>query len=502
MPPYPNASPRRRVTAFVLKLLAGLLVAAPTAKSAADESLLTEIRAVDADRISALVAGDLPKLRSVFDPACVYTHASGREQTGRDYLAALERGEVRYEAMAWDFPPAIRLLDERVAIVSGRIVLQARGHEGPARERVLAATALYHRVEAGWRLVAYQSTPATAAPSHTVLSQTAVIPDVCAWPKLILLPDGTLIAALYNQPSHGQLPGDTACWASTDGGKTWTQRGQATQHEGLSGRFNHALGLASNGDLLVAASGWTYASPTGGKSDRPLPTIVTRSTDQGRTWHPIGNFPAAPEFGKELIPFGTIERGPDHRLRIATYSFGRGLPGPRKDQGYVVGSGDDGVTWFIDSTIDAHEVNETDLFYAGDGRWLAAARNLGDPETAGPHAIDLYVSDDNARTWQRHEQLTLADQHPGDLLQLADGRILLTYGDRRGPDFGLNAKVSADRGQSWSPAFRIARGFSSRDSGYPSSVQLADGTVVTAYYARGATDHDGYHMGVVRWRLD
>jgi hypothetical protein len=39
------------------------------------------------------------------------------------------------------------------------------------------------------------------------------------------------------------------------------------------------------------------------------------------------------------------------------------------------------------------------------------------------------------------------------------------------------------------------------DGGYPSTVLLADGTFVTAYYCRGIPAHQRYHMGVVRWRL-
>ena len=37
------------------------------------------------------------------------------------------------------------------------------------------------------------------------------------------------------------------------------------------------------------------------------------------------------------------------------------------------------------------------------------------------------------------------------------------------------------------------------DGGYPSSVQLPDGPVLTAYYARRVEGHDRYHMGAVVW---
>ena len=34
---------------------------------------------------------------------------------------------------------------------------------------------------------------------------------------------------------------------------------------------------------------------------------------------------------------------------------------------------------------------------------------------------------------------------------------------------------------------------------YPSSVQLKDGRILTAYYAMAIPGHSGYHMGVVIW---
>lgn len=40
------------------------------------------------------------------------------------------------------------------------------------------------------------------------------IDNVCAWPNLTLLPDGVIIAAIYNQPCHGTWEGDLECWSS------------------------------------------------------------------------------------------------------------------------------------------------------------------------------------------------------------------------------------------------------------------------------------------------
>lgn len=484
-------------------LLSGILLTVASAGAITPAEIETEIRRIDAGRQQAIVAGDLAALRALFDPECIYTHATARVQRGEDYLDLLARGDVRYLAMRYETPPTVTVQGADLAVVNGRVQLTAQGRSGPANARILVSTAVYARNDAAsWRLVSFQSTPAPAAPRFTLLSQQSVVRDVCAWPKLALLPDGTIIAAIYDQPSHGQLPGDVACWASADGGVTWELRGRATKHEGNQAWFNHALGLAANGDLLVAAGGWDYTSAEGGKLDTPLVPVVSRSRDGGRTWSIVSRFPAAPEPGKAFVPFGNIERGPDGVLRVAAYSYARNQPPPREDTGYVIASSDDSATWHRESVIGKPGVNETDLFHAGSGRWLAAARNLAVHNGGRAHSIDLHISEDGAHTWRRLSRVTLPDQHPGDLLRLTDGRILLTYGDRRGPDFGINAMLSNDGGLNWSPEFRLAGGFASRDSGYPSSVQLADGTIVTAYYARGSKEYDGYQMGVVRWRLE
>jgi hypothetical protein len=50
------------------------------------------------------------------------------------------------------------------------------------------------------------------------------VKDVCAWPALTLLPDGSINATLFSKPSHGQVAGAVAVWNRADG-TSWTKRG-------------------------------------------------------------------------------------------------------------------------------------------------------------------------------------------------------------------------------------------------------------------------------------
>jgi hypothetical protein len=60
------------------------------------------------------------------------------------------------------------------------------------------------------------------------------------------------------------------------------------------------------------------------------------------------------------------------------------------------------------------------------------------------------------------------------------------------------AKLSSDEGGTWNDPLRLVHALDT-DCGYPSSVQRADGRIVTAYYAKGVANHQLYHMGVALW---
>jgi hypothetical protein len=97
----------------------------------------------------------------------------------------------------------------------------------------------------------------------------------------------------------------------------------------------------------------------------------------------------------------------------------------------------------------------------------------------------LSESIDEGRTWRDLGVLT--EPHvdsPGHLLRLRDGRILLTYGDRALPFYGVEAMTSRDEGKTWDRdnRFQLVWDAPSRDVGYPSSIQLPDGRIFTVYY--------------------
>lgn len=200
----------------------------------------------------------------------------------------------------------------------------------------------------------------------------------------------------------------------------------------------------------------------------------------------------------EFMAFGDIVPGADGSLRALCYAVTRDTKFGDLKRAYKVSmfrSDDDGRTWKVLSAISDHH-SETTPFHLGGGKWLAAARSR-EPIAA----LDLFRSEDDGKTWRLDQQLTKTSQHPADLLRLRDGRLLLSYGHRIPGQFGVAAKFSADDGATWSEPITVLSDLTDGDCGYPSSVQLPGGEILTAYYAHGVASHQRYHMGAVVWKL-
>lgn len=263
--------------------------------------------------------------------------------------------------------------------------------------------------------------------------------------------------------------------------------------------MNHAAGVAHNGDFVVLCSGWTNEKrPERPKQpafrDAVINVWVLRSKDGGRTWEQHDRFPKAEAGWTEYIPFGDIWRGSNGVLHTSCYQ-GQ-FRDPAKSfhtkgwRSWHFYSEDDGRTWKRGSIIGPRH-NETDIYPLGKGHWLAAARI---------DKMELIRSTDNGKSWGKPVPVTTRNEINGHLVRLKDGRLLLSYGVRVKDRRGVCAKFSSDEGKSWSDSVRLSDTLGNADCGYPSSVQLANGKIVTAWYSKHSTEHEGYHMGTTFWQ--
>ena len=197
---------------------------------------------------------------------------------------------------------------------------------------------------------------------------------------------------------------------------------------------------------------------------------MTRSTDGGVTW-------SARYSSLVNSPHGPIQLS-DGRLLYA----GKELWTGRKRTGFAQ-SIDDGVTWRWladlparpgDSLAEYHELHAVET---ADARLIVHIRNHNRPNAGETLQSE---STDGGKTWSVPHAIGVWGL-PSFLTRLRDDRLLLTYGHRR-PPFGNQARLSADHGDTWSEAFIISGDGVGGDLGYPSTVELEDGSFVTVWY--------------------
>jgi len=299
---------------------------------------------------------------------------------------------------------------------------------------------------------------------------------------------------------------------SPDGGESWT-RPITVAASGPDNR-NHAAIELSDGTILVSyAEADTYVN--GWRSEerlreRGLTLRITSSKDGGHTW----SVPRPVEEGglARRSPYGRMVEMPDGTILMPVYHSGE-----EEDSSWIYRSRDGGETWG-DVTRIADGFNETALLYLPCGKLIAMLR-VDHRGSRASEAVQYKDSDtgqwvagrsvwqsnslDGGYTWSEPKQITGAEEHPADLLLLKSGKILLTYGHRIAP-MGVRGMLSYDEGETWDTGHKITFAADSANNGcgYPSSVQLDDGTICTAFCLKHSLAYErlGPHAALIRYR--
>ncbi len=215
---------------------------------------------------------------------------------------------------------------------------------------------------------------------------------------------------------------------------------------------------------------------------------VLRSTDGGLSWS--NRIPSVVN-----SPHGPIQLK-DGRLLYA----GKQLWTEDKKIG-VAESRDDGLTWQWFSEIPARKgdavtnaYHELHAVEADDGTILVQIRNHNEANKGWTLQTE---SRDGGKTWTEPHPICFG--LPSHLLKLRDGRLVMTYGHRRQP-YGNEARISSDHGRSWSDAITLSGDGIGGDLGYPSTVELADGTLLTVWYEK-MKDLKNAVLRQAKWRL-
>ena len=336
--------------------------------------------------------------------------------------------------------------------------------------------------------------PAVWAGQGANFERRLVVAGQGYFPVALRLEDGRIAVVLRGGGAHIGVGGRLDIVFSSDEGRTWTKPKVVV--DTLVDDRNPAFGQARDGTLVLAFVQNSKYDDKGrylrDVPGRPITFWITRSQDGGRTWSKPVQI-EIPDF-IHMSPFGRMLTLPDGSMLMNVYGGSeRG-----KDQSDLYRSTDHGTTWKKYSSL-GQQFNETALLRLPSGRILAAMRRL--------HPEDVWTteSSDNGRTWSDPRLLTPSDVHPADLCLLADGRVLMTVGNRVGP-FGVMGLKSGKEGsfspKNWTLRFTLVNDAISRDCGYPSSVLLKDGRVLTVYYAVHCLNEPewGVHCGAVVYR--
>ena len=110
--------------------------------------------------------------------------------------------------------------------------------------------------------------------------------------------------------------------------------------------------------------------------------------------------------------------------------------------------------------------------------------------THTPEYMTLYQTEskDGGRTWTKPHRVLETDRSaPAHLLKTSTGMLVSAYG-YRGDPAGIRLMFSSDNGATWDRENILFETEGSADLGYPSTIELDDGTFLTVFYAHVEED--------------
>ena len=99
-----------------------------------------------------------------------------------------------------------------------------------------------------------------------------------------------------------------------------------------------------------------------------------------------------------------------------------------------------------------------------------------------------------------HQILSDNGGSPSHLMLHSSGMLISTYGYRTYP-YGVRAMFSDDGGKTWDVDNDVYVNNISSDLGYPSTVELSDGSLLTVFYAHKAADSPA-EIFKVKWSFE
>ena len=338
--------------------------------------------------------------------------------------------------------------------------------------------------------------------------------SIHAWhPSIVQVPNGDLLSTFDLAEAGESLDYHTVISRSTDGGQSWSTPKRLFL-DPVTRRSTHSirLGAMPDGTLIGMGARFYRDDPFEGIVNRanlgyvPMDLFLIRSCDAGMNWNgPETVQPPLDGPGFELC-HRVIELK-DGRWLFPTSTW-RGWHGhePHGMQAIALVSHDKGKTWpdylSVINQSDRQIISwEQGLTQLSDGRLLAIIWSFEEP--TGKSLPNRYAISNDGKTFSAARENGMQGE-TAKLLTLKDGRVFCLYRRRDQP--GLWASLIQIEGDEWvtleetlvwQGAVSGMMGVRSNSDelaglkfGYPSLIQLPDGTVFAVFWCF----EDGLHI--------
>ncbi|MBQ8510508.1 MAG: exo-alpha-sialidase [Clostridia bacterium] len=343
------------------------------------------------------------------------------------------------------------------------------------------------------------------------------------WPSICRDENGTLYAVASGFRVEHVCPfGKTVMYISKNDGKTWTppivindtyldDRDAGILYMG-NGRMlvtwfshstkfyldpyftwikNHAAPVAA-GAVVGMLGGYPFVPEELSKGG----SFIRVSEDYGVTWSDTIQIPVSAPHGPILCRDGSLlylgkEMYADHIIpkgAVCAYK-----------------STDGGYTWNQTASLSFPEGTIPGNFHEPHAIELPDGRILGMIRVEGKNLTNLVgytmyqtISEDGGKTWTIPAPTDVSGSPPHLMLH-SSGALICSYG-RRNPPHSERAMISWDYGKTWTEEYVIDDRPTDYDLGYPASVELNDGSILTVYYQKFSGDQTTSIL-YSRWKL-
>ena len=353
----------------------------------------------------------------------------------------------------------------------------------------------------------------------------------CAWPTLARIDENTLAVAFSgNRIHHTDAFGKTMVIYSRDEGKTWSNPVVAVDTDfddrdgGIVAKGNQVLVSSFNAnnanqftqvEIHIVHNGGSnkilsetdmmraYVSLNEKADENQVGASISISEDGGLTFSKKVIMPISSPHGPKLLSDGRYvwvghATNVPERYRKQGQDYGIIPPGL-----YITFSSD-GYNWTkpekLPGSDDGLEVRfwEPDVIELKNGELLVMARTQKKGEPLD-HVIYQTVSHDKITKWDAPSYIGI-HAFPPHLMRHSSGKLICSVSKRVG-GFVEQVYTSDDEGKTWQGPYDLDDTACDKDMGYPTTVELKDGSLLTAYYHHDEKEQKCYIKSTY-WSLD